>query len=50
MSEKDIMQIRSGLFQPQLKGIMGKIPEWKEERPHGPKAVLSTHDTAALTS
>jgi proteasome activator subunit 4 len=48
--EKDIMHIRSGLFEPQLKKIMSSLPEWKAERPHGPKAVLSTHDTAALTS
>ena len=50
VSEKDIMQIRSGLFEPNLKKIMSSLPEWRTERPHGPKAVLSTHDTAALTS
>ena len=49
-SEKDIMQIRSGLFMPQLQKIMDSLPEWKAERPHGPKAVLSVHDTSALTS
>ncbi|KAK8843981.1 hypothetical protein IAR55_006774 [Kwoniella newhampshirensis] len=48
--EKDIMHIRSGLFVPQLQQIIDSLPEWKKERPHGPKAVLSTHDTAALTA
>lgn len=50
MSEKDIMHGRTGAFEPQLKTIMTSLPEWKAERPHGPKAVLSAHDTAALTS
>ena len=50
LSKQDIMHIRTGLFEPQLKRIMESLPEWKTERPHGPKAVLSTHDTAALTS
>jgi hypothetical protein len=50
MHEKDIMHIRSGFFTPQLQEIMAQLPEWKKERPHGPKAVLSTHDTAAMTS
>lgn len=50
MSEKDIMHTRTGLFEPQLQQIMSSLPDWKAERPHGPKAVLSTHDTAALTS
>ncbi|WWD21364.1 hypothetical protein CI109_105848 [Kwoniella shandongensis] len=48
--EKDLMHIRSGLFVPQLQQIIDSLPEWKKERPHGPKAVLSTHDTAALTA
>lgn len=48
--EKDIMHIRSGLFAPQLQEIVGSLPKWKEERPHGPKAPLSTHDTSAMTS
>ena len=48
-SEKDIMQIRSGLFMPQLQQIVDALPKWKEDRPHGPKAPLSTHDTSALT-
>jgi proteasome activator subunit 4 len=48
-SEKDIMQIRSGLFMPQLQQIVDALPKWKEERPHGPKAPLSTHDTSAMT-
>lgn len=47
--EKDIMHIRSGLFEPQLHEIVALLPKWKEERPHGPKAPLSTHDTSALT-
>lgn len=46
----DIMHIQSGLFEPQLREIMQSLPAWKKERPHGPKAVQSTHDTAALTS
>ena len=50
MSKQDIMHVRTGFFEPQLKTIMKSLPEWKTERPHGPKAVLSTHDTAALTS
>lgn len=49
-SEKDIMQIRTGLFMPQLQQIVDALPKWKEDRPHGPKAPLSTHDTSALTS
>nr|XP_019049698.1 proteasome activator subunit 4 [Kwoniella bestiolae CBS 10118]OCF28628.1 proteasome activator subunit 4 [Kwoniella bestiolae CBS 10118] len=48
--EKDLMHIRSGLFMPQLQEIVESLPKWKEDRPHGPKAVLSTHDTAALTA
>ncbi|WVQ63803.1 uncharacterized protein L199_001958 [Kwoniella botswanensis] len=48
--EKDLMHIRSGLFMPQLQNIVDSLPKWKEDRPHGPKAVLSTHDTAALTA
>ncbi|OCF42973.1 proteasome activator subunit 4 [Kwoniella heveanensis CBS 569] len=48
--EKDLMHIRSGLFTPQLQHIIDSLPEWKKDRPHGPKAVLSTHDTAALTA
>ncbi|EIW66071.1 hypothetical protein TREMEDRAFT_35609 [Tremella mesenterica DSM 1558] len=47
--EKDIMQIKSGRFEPQLREIMDSLPKWKLERPHGPQAVLSTHDTSALT-
>lgn len=49
-SDTDIMHIRSGLFEPQLRKIMSDLPGFKAERPHGPKAVLSAHDTAALTS
>nr|XP_018259276.1 proteasome activator subunit 4 [Kwoniella dejecticola CBS 10117]OBR81434.1 proteasome activator subunit 4 [Kwoniella dejecticola CBS 10117] len=48
--EKDLMRIRSGLFMPQLQDIMTSLPEWKKDRPHGPKAVLSTHDTSASTA
>jgi proteasome activator subunit 4 len=44
------MGIRSGVFDAQLKEIVAKLPEWKVERPHGPKAVLSDHDNAATTS
>lgn len=44
------MQIRSGHFSPQLKQIVEQLPKWKEERPHGPKAVQSEHDNAAMTS
>lgn len=44
------MHIRSGTFESQLKEIVAKLPEWKAERPHGPKAVLSDHDNAATTS
>jgi proteasome activator subunit 4 len=47
---KDIMSIRTGTFETQLKEIVAKLPEWKAERPHGPKAVLSDHDNAAMTS
>ncbi|ORY33092.1 putative membrane protein [Naematelia encephala] len=50
MAEKDIMHIRSGFFEPQLKEIITSLPAWKTERPHGPKAMLSTHDTVALTT
>jgi proteasome activator subunit 4 len=48
--EKDIMCIRTGTFESRLKEIIAKLPEWKAERPHGPKAVLSDHDNAAMTS
>lgn len=43
------MHIRSGFFQPQLEKIMGSLAVLKEDRPHGPKAVLSDHDTSATT-
>lgn len=43
------MHIRSGFFQPQLEKIMRSLPLLKEDRPHGPKAVLSDHDTSATT-
>ena len=48
-AENDFMQIRTGRFMPQLQNIMSSFPKWKEERPHGPKAALSDHDTAAST-
>lgn len=48
--KKDIMHIRSGRFEPQLKSIMAQLPGWKMERPHGPKAQLSDHDCAASMS
>jgi proteasome activator subunit 4 len=48
-AEKDIMHIKTGLFTPQLEAIVASLPEWKEQRPHGPKAPLSQHDTSALT-
>ncbi|WRT69165.1 uncharacterized protein IL334_006149 [Kwoniella shivajii] len=48
--EKDIMRTRGGQFMPQLQKIVESLPEWKKDRPHGPKAVQSTHDTAALTT
>jgi proteasome activator subunit 4 len=44
------MGIRSGHFDSQLKQIMEQLPKWKAERPHGPKAVQSEHDNAAMTS
>jgi proteasome activator subunit 4 len=44
------MHIRHGLFVPQLEKILAALPEWKTERPHGPKDVLSDHDTAGSTS
>jgi proteasome activator subunit 4 len=47
--EKDIMHVRSGLFMPQLQEVVESLPKWKEDRPHGPKAPLSKHDTSALT-
>lgn len=49
-SENDIMHIKSGLFTPQLQQIMDSLPTWKQDRPHGPKAALSVHDTAVSTS
>ncbi|KAK4685506.1 proteasome activator subunit 4, partial [Tremellales sp. Uapishka_1] len=48
--EKDIMHIRSGYLTPYVESFMASLPEWRLERPHGPKASLSTHDTAALTT
>ncbi|WVR08974.1 hypothetical protein IAU60_006033 [Kwoniella sp. DSM 27419] len=47
--ENDLMRIRTGAFMPQLQKIVDSLPDWKADRPHGPKAVLSTHDTAAVT-
>ena len=43
------MRIRTGLFEPQLREIMKSLPELMKDRPHGPKAVLSAHDTSAMT-
>ena len=48
--EKDIMRIRSGVFTPQLQDIMSSLSKLMTERPHGPKAVLSAHDTSAMSS
>nr|XP_019009928.1 proteasome activator subunit 4 [Kwoniella pini CBS 10737]OCF48709.1 proteasome activator subunit 4 [Kwoniella pini CBS 10737] len=48
--EKDLMRIRSGRFMPQLQSIMNSLPELKKDRPHGPNAVLSTHDASASTA
>jgi proteasome activator subunit 4 len=44
------MKIRSGKYSSQLKQIMEQLSKWKAERPHGPKAVQSEHDSAAMTS
>ncbi|ORX39177.1 putative membrane protein [Kockovaella imperatae] len=49
-SEIDIMRLKSGPFMPQLKGIMQELEVLRKDRPHGPKAVLSPHDTSAVTT
>ena len=49
-SKTDIMQIKHGRFEAQLREVMDQLPKWREDRPHGPNAVLSVHDTSALTS
>lgn len=46
---KDIMGIRSVPFQRQLDGIIANLKELRKTRPHGPKAILSPHDTTAVT-
>ena len=48
-AEKDIMQTKTGLFRPQLEHIVSSFPAWKQDRPHGPKAQLSRHDTSAAS-
>ncbi|WVQ81077.1 hypothetical protein IAT38_003199 [Cryptococcus sp. DSM 104549] len=47
--EKDIMHLRSGLFESAFSAAMSKLPELKESRSSGAKAVLSTHDNVALS-
>jgi proteasome activator subunit 4 len=45
----DLMGLRSGHLLPQIKGFMESLPILKEQRPHGPQAALSEHDTSAET-
>ncbi|WVQ73567.1 hypothetical protein IAR50_003145 [Cryptococcus sp. DSM 104548] len=48
--EKDIMHIRNARYQPELISIFDSLPELKDSREHGPKAVLSEHDKNAMTA
>ncbi|BEI84863.1 hypothetical protein CcaverHIS002_0502640 [Cutaneotrichosporon cavernicola] len=45
----DIMGIRNPPFQAQLTEIVARLQELRKERPHGPKAIMSAHDTTAVT-
>ena len=47
---KDIMQIRTAPFKPQMEEVMKTLPILKKDRPHGPKAVQSEHDLTANSS
>ena len=48
--KKDIMRIKDGFYLPQLRSILQELPQLEKERPHGPLAVQSAHDTTAMTS
>lgn len=48
--QKDIMQIRTAPFKPQMEEIMKTLQVLKKDRPHGPKAVQSAHDLIANSS
>lgn len=47
--EIDIMGIRNPHLQPELNEAMAKLKELRAERPSGPKAAMSAHDTTAIT-
>lgn len=46
----DIMGIRNPPFQTQLTEIVDTLKILRKDRPHGPKAIMSAHDTTAVTS
>lgn len=46
----DIMGIRNPPFQDHLSEIVQNLQVLRKERPHGPKAIMSAHDTTAVTS
>ncbi|WOO84927.1 Autophagy-related protein 22 [Vanrija pseudolonga] len=46
---KDIMGILHPPFMSRLQGIVDSLKEMRKDRPHGPKAIMSPHDTTAVT-
>ncbi|KAL7421289.1 Proteasome activator BLM10 [Cryptotrichosporon argae] len=48
-TSKDIMHIRQPAFASQLSETMTRLTELRKERPNGPKAAMSAHDTTAVT-
>jgi proteasome activator subunit 4 len=46
---KDVMRIRQTPFKTQLLDIVERLKVLRQERPHGPTAMMSAHDTTAVT-